>query len=159
MTSSDDLIRQARQGVQPLAAIPSQHRAVVTCMDTRIDPLRVLGLRLGDAHILRNAGGVVTGDVVRSLIVSQRALQTRRIDVMMHTGCGMIGLDEDGLRRTIEAETGSRLAKSLGGFADLEAELRRGVEVLRQTRALADTAHVRGHILDIDRGRTRLVVS
>lgn len=159
MTSSKDLIRQALRGTQSLPRIPSKHRAVLTCMDTRIDPLAALGLQVGDAHILRNAGGIVTADVVRSLTVSQRELGTSRIDVVMHTKCGMLDLDERRLRDAIAADAGARYDGTFGSFSDLEAELRRGVELLANTPSLADTTQVRGHILDVDTGRTRLVIS
>jgi len=160
MSSSDDLIRQARAAVYPLpSSTPRSRRTILTCMDTRIDPLAALGLALGDAHVLRNAGGIVTGDVIRSLIVSQRTLGTNRIDVMMHTECGMLRLDEPALRAAITVDTGVSFDRSFGSFADLETELRRGVDVLRGTAALADVSHVRGFVLDVGSGHTRLVVS
>jgi carbonic anhydrase len=159
MTSSDDLLRQARSGVAESAGrTPKRRRAVVTCMDIRVDPLPALSLRAGDAHVIRNAGGVITDDVLRSLIVSQRKLHTTAIDVMMHTDCGMLGLDEEGLADEIAGETGRPFRASFHGFADLETELRRGVEVLRASAALPRRDQIRGHVFDVTTQRVRKVV-
>lgn len=159
MTSSDDLIRRAKGGRQPLAKEPSRRLAVVTCMDVRIDPAQALGLKPGDAHVIRNAGGVVTTDVVRSLAVSQRRLRTTAIDVMMHTDCGMLGLDEDALRREIAADAGRPVTIALHSFDDLEEELRRGVEALRTSLALAARTAVRGLVYDVVAQRATVVVA
>ena len=157
-SSSERLLREAQSAVGQIPATPSSRLAVVTCMDARIDPFTILKLRPGEAHIMRNAGGLVTGDVVRSLIVSQRTLGTNRIDLMMHTQCGMLKLDEAALRRAITADAGPGFERSFGAFDDLEAELVRGVEVLRSTPSLVDRAHVRGLIYDVDSGRATVRV-
>jgi carbonic anhydrase len=127
-------------------------------MDARVDPLPVLSLEPGDVHVIRNAGGIVTEDVVRSLMISQRMLGTRSIDLMMHTDCGMHGLDEEALRRRVVEESGHTMNLALHAFADLEAELRRGVELLRTTPLLADRSRVRGLIFDVEHQRASVVV-
>ena len=98
--------------------------AIVTCMDARIDPLAVFGLATGDAHIIRNAGGRVGPQALRSLTLSQRALGTREVLIAQHTGCGLAGLDDEEFAATLAAETGERPAWRAGGFADLEESVR-----------------------------------
>lgn len=160
MTSSDDMVREARSGaVSGIAKVPQRNVAVVTCMDARVDPLPALGLRPGDAHVIRNAGAVVTDDVVRSLIVSQRMLGTKAVDLMMHTDCGMLDLDEDGLISTIAAEMGTSFEMRFRGFPDLRAELERGVSVLRASEALPHRSQIRGLIFDVSAQRPDVVIS
>ena len=156
MTSSDDLIRMAREGAA--SKFPAKRIAIVTCMDARVDPLPALSLRRGDAHVIRNAGGLITPDATRSLILSQRSLGTQSIDVMMHTDCGVLGLDEDALRAEIAAEAPRVRLGSFGSFDDLERELQRGVEALRQLEALPHRDRIRGLVLDVATGRARLAV-
>lgn len=159
MTSSDELIRQARRGGEaPVAREPSRRLAVVTCMDARIDPLAALGLAFGQAHVIRNAGAVVTPDVIRSVAVSQRRLGTTAIDLMMHTDCGMLGLDEEVLRREIAADAGQSAGIAFHAFDDLHGELRRGVDALRRSPALAARTGVRGLVYDVVTHRTTVVV-
>jgi carbonic anhydrase len=158
MTSSADLIRQAKGGLQPIARQPSGRLAVVTCMDVRIDPLAALGLADGEAHVIRNAGAVVTPDVIRSVAVSQRRLDTVAVDLMMHTDCGMLGLDEEALRREITAASGRPVGVAFHAFDDLHAELRRGVETLRHSPVLATRSKVRGLIYDVTTQRATVVV-
>ncbi|HSF87267.1 MAG TPA: carbonic anhydrase [Acidimicrobiia bacterium] len=159
MTSSGDLVRQAKAGFKGGGSkVPRRNLALVTCMDARVDPLRALSLDLGDAHVLRTAGGVVTGDVIRSLVVSQRLVETRRVDVMMHTDCGMAGLDEAELAARIASDTGRPYSHGFRGFASLEAELRRGVERLRKEPALPHRDLIRGLVYDVETGRVRTVV-
>src|SRR5271156_4657943 len=109
-TATDRLLENAAAHLTDFegarAVIPARHVAIVTCMDSRIDNFRIFGLDSGEAHILRNAGGLVTDDVLRSLVLSQRLLQTREVILMHHTGCGLYELDEAGLRADIAAETG-----------------------------------------------------
>ena len=106
----DNLMRASRYDVRAgsLHAIPARHIAVVGCMDGRIDLPAILGLQTGDAHLIRNAGGVATDDVIRSLVVSQRILGTREVMLVHHTGCGMLGFRDDDLKAQIEQETGVR---------------------------------------------------
>jgi carbonic anhydrase len=115
------------------SARPRRKLAVLTCMDARIEPLSLLGLELGDAHVIRNAGGLVTNDAIRSLSVSQRKLGTEEMVVVMHEDCGMQGANPD-----------------TGGFEDLEATLRDGLARLRSEKALPARDHIRGFIFDPD---------
>lgn len=131
--------------------------AVVTCMDARIVPHRLLGLQEGDAHVIRNAGGRVSDDAVRSLIVSSRLLGTRLVLVIQHTGCGMMGLDEDALREDLESETGAPVPFDLLAFDDLEQSVRRDVERLRSEPHLAPGVRVHGFVYEVETGRLREV--
>ena len=132
--------------------------AIVTCMDARIDPVRLFRLEPGEAHVLRNAGGVVTDDVIRSLLLSQRLLGTRAILVIHHTRCGALGLAEETVKSEIQAEVGMRPPFALEGFNDLATEVRQSVNRLRQSPFLPHRNAIRGFILDIDDGRLREVV-
>src|SRR5688572_27184691 len=122
------------------SARPRRGLAVLTCMDARIEPLSLLGLEVGDAHVIRNAGGLVTDDAVRSLGVSQRALGTSEIVVVMHEDCGMEGASAE-----------------LGGFDDLETELREGLARLRESDALVTRDRIRGLVFDPHTGSVREV--
>jgi len=140
-----------------LAAPPERRLVVLTCMDARIDVLPALGLRLGQAHVLRNAGGLVTDDVVRSLVLSQRRLGTREILVMAHTSCGLQDLDEAALHHEVVAATGQRPALLFGAFTDLDEVVRTGVDRLRCTPALPHRDAIRGAVFDVATGRVREV--
>ena len=139
-----------------LTAAPVLGLVIVTCMDARLDVLRALGLDMGDAHIIRNAGGLATDDVIRSLIVSQQLLGTHEIVVIGHTGCGLIGADEDALRNRMAAETGEALAIAFGSFDDLDASVQASVERLR-THAWLKRIPVHGLVFDVATGRLREV--
>ena len=135
-----------------LAGAPARNAAVVTCMDARIDPYRVLGLRPGDAHVIRNAGGVVTDDVLRSLTISQRLLGTREIVVIQHTGCGMLTFRDDDLKDRIEADTGHRPPFAMEAFTNLEASVRRSLRLLRDCPFLVTRDRACGFLYDIGTG-------
>ena len=121
----EQLIRRAgKTGAFGIPTPPRLGLAIVTCMDARIDPVRIFDLAPGDAHILRNAGGVVTEDVIRSLMLSQRHLGTRAILLIHHTRCGAHGLPEDSVKAEIQTETGIRPPFSLEAFTDLDADVR-----------------------------------
>lgn len=159
MTVIDDLFaanarHAAAAADSDLGAPPARRVAVVTCMDARIDVAAVLGLAEGDAHVVRNAGGIVTDDVVRSLVLSQRALGTTHILVMQHTRCGVHGLDDDELAAAIEEETGVRPPFAFGGFSEIEERVRRSVTQLRTSPFLPHTDQIRGSVYDVT---TRLV--
>jgi len=134
------------------AKFPRRGLAIVTCMDCRIDPLAAAGVELGEAHVIRNAGAVVTADVLRSLALSQRALNTREVWIVMHTGCGVLGLDDRAFLDAIEADSGVRPDWDPGGFESLEEGVREGVDRVRSDPALLSTG-VRGFVLDIDTNR------
>ena len=135
-----------------LTAAPLRGLAVVACMDARLDVEAALGLRTGEAHVIRNAGGLATEDVIRSLIVSQQLLGTKEILVIGHTGCGLLNADEDALRDRITAETGEALDMGFGSFDDLEASIRRSVELLR-THPWLKRVPVHGLAFDVATGR------
>ena len=131
--------------------VPSRRLAVLTCMDCRIEPLASFGLDPGEAHVIRNAGAVVTADVRRSLALSQRALGTEEVWIVKHTDCGLLGLDDREFLDALEADTGERPGWTPGGFVSLEKGVREAVEQIRSDPALASSA-VRGFILDVESG-------
>lgn len=158
MSAIDDLLRNnaayaaefARAG---LPATPSRQVAVVACMDARLDVYRLLGLEPGESHLIRNAGGVVTEDVVRSLLVSQRLLGTREIALVHHTDCGMLTLREEEMKAQIEEDTGQRPPFALEAFDDLVASVQDSIARLRAIPYLPHTDHVRGFVYDVETGR------
>lgn len=139
----------ARHGVRQLPTEPSHELAIVTCMDSRLDLFGALGLDLGEAHIIRNAGGLATDDVVRSLILSQRKLGTKRIMLIQHTRCGLHGLDEDELNERISADGASPV--SFGAFDDIAENLRRTADRLLSEPALSQV-ELRAFVFDVDTG-------
>jgi carbonic anhydrase len=152
----DELLRNAEghRADPELPAPPALGVAILTCMDARIDPAALLGLRPGDAHVIRNAGGVVTDDALRSLILSQALLGTREVMVVQHTGCGLIG-DEDELRASVAAATGTEPPGPLHAFTDVEESVRASVQKLRHSPHLGDAA--RGFVYEVETGRLREV--
>jgi carbonic anhydrase len=141
----------------PRALIPSKHVTIVTCMDSRIDTFRIFGLDSGEAHILRNAGGLVTEDMLRSLVLSQRLLQTREIILMHHTNCGLHGMDEPALLTSIVADTGRPAPYPFGSFTDLDAAVRSAVVRVREHPLLPHRDHVRGFVYEVESGHVREV--
>jgi carbonic anhydrase len=139
-----------------LTAAPLTGLAIVTCMDARIDVENGLGLRVGDAHIIRNAGAFATRDVIRSLIVSQQLLGTREIVLIAHTRCGLHGADEAALRQRVADSTGHQTEMEFGAFEDLEAMVREQVEILRGEPSLL-ASPVRGLVYEVETGRLRPV--
>jgi carbonic anhydrase len=157
----DNLLYEARLHAArfgaPRPVIPAKHLAIVTCMDSRIDVFDVFGLNVGDAHVIRNAGGVVTDDVLRSLVLSQRALGTREIVLMHHTDCGLQKIREDELRAMLEAETGTALPYAFGAFDDVDAAVRRAVALVKEHPFLAHRERTRGFVYDVETGTLREV--
>ena len=139
-----------------LTAAPLRRLAIVACMDARFEVDVALGLRTGEAHVIRNAGGLATDDVIRSLIVSQQLLGTDEIFVVGHTGCGLLGADDDALRDRLTAATGEALEIEIGAFDDLEASIRASVERLR-THPWLKRGPVHGLVFDVATGRLREV--
>jgi carbonic anhydrase len=135
-------------------ARPRLKVAVVTCMDARLDVHAALGLELGDAHVIRNAGGVVTDDIIRSLTISQRALGTRSTVLIHHTGCGLLGLTED-FRRELEAEVGQRPQWAVESFVDLDGDVRQSMARVRTSPFLLHKDDVRGFVFDVHTGLLR----
>ena len=140
-----------------LTAAPLSGLAVLACMDARLDVEEALGLRTGDAHIIRNAGGLATDDAIRSLIISQQLLGTDEIVVIQHTRCGLLGVDEDALREKLKELTGRTLDLRFGSFNDLESSVQRAVDRLR-THAWLRRVAVHGCIFEVESGRLREVV-
>jgi len=139
------------------AAEPSRRLCVVTCMDARIDPLSAFGLQLGEAHVLRNAGGVVTDDTLRSLLVSQRLLGTREVMLVHHSGCGMLAVRDEELAGAVERETGHRPPLPLGGMASLEESVRRSLAAVRECPWLPHRDAVSGFVYELGSGELREV--
>jgi carbonic anhydrase len=158
MTATDDLIgnnpgyvASFTKGSLPMP--PKLHVAVVACMDARLDPARALGLEEGDAHVIRNAGGVVTDDVVRSLVISQRLLGTREIILIHHTDCGMLTFKDDAVKDQVAADTGIRPPFALEAFSDVEADVKQSAARIKASPFIPQTNNVRGFVYDVATGR------
>ena len=141
----------ARHGVRQLPTEPQKRLAILTCMDSRLDLFGALGLDLGEAHIIRNAGGLDTDDAVRSLILSQRKLGTREIMVIQHTRCGLEGLDEESLRSELSDDTKQPSHRVFGSFSDVYANVRLTAHRLNGEPELSHTG-LRGFVFDVDTG-------
>jgi carbonic anhydrase len=133
----------------PRPVRPRLRLAVVTCMDSRLDLFGALGLDIGDAHLIRNAGGIPTDDVLRSLAISQRKLGTREVVVIHHTECGMDGFDDDAFRRELTAESGAEPSWHVEGFTDLYADTRKSVATIRTCTWIPFRDDVRGFVFDV----------
>ncbi len=140
-----------------LAAAPARRIAIVACMDARLDPARVLGIELGDAHVIRNAGGVVTDDVIRSLAVSQHQLGTEEIVLLHHTRCGMQTFTDEEFADALEREAGERPAWSARTFEDLEEDVRDSIRRIRESPFVPRRDSVRGFVYEVETGRAREV--
>ena len=136
---------------------PSRRLAVVTCMDSRLDVFAALGLGVGEAHVLRNAGGVITDDVIRSLAISQRRLGTREVMLIHHTDCGMQSLTDDGFRAELQQATGVAPAFAIESFTDLDANVRQSILRVRRSEFLLHRDMVRGFVYDTDTHQLREV--
>ena len=128
---------------------PSRQLTIVTCMDSRLDVFKALGLQDGEAHILRNAGGVITDDVIRSLAISQRKLETRSIMLIHHTNCGMQTITDDGFRAELQAATGTAPAFAIESFVDIEADVAQSIRRVRRSEFIPHRDNVRGFIYDV----------
>jgi len=136
---------------------PAKHSAVVACMDARLNLYGVLGLSEGDSHVIRNAGGVVTDDVIRSLTISQRLLGTNEIILIHHTDCGMLTFRDDDLKAQIEADTGIRPSFALEAFGDLDADVRQSIARVKASPFIPNKDSVRGFVYEVETGRLREV--
>jgi carbonic anhydrase len=134
---------------------PALHLAVVACMDSRLDVQAALGLSVGDAHVIRNAGGVVTDDVVRSLVISQRLLGTREIVLIHHTDCGMAKFTDDGLKADIERDTGIRPPWAVEAFTDPDADVLQSIARLKASPFVPVKDGIRGFVFEVETGRLR----
>ena len=143
---------------EELPGAPGLQVAIVTCMDCRIDPAAVLGLADGEAHVMRNAGGVVTEDMIRSLAISQRKLGTREIMLIHHTRCGMQTITDDGFRAELQSETGTAPSFAVESFTDVDADVRQSILRVRRSEFIPHRDDVRGFVYDIDEHSLREIV-
>lgn len=153
----NNLSAAAGLAARRLEAEPQRHLTIVTCMDCRLDMLAALGLDLGEAHILRNAGGVVTDDVIRSLAISQRKLGTREVMLIHHTKCGMQTLTDDGFRRELQEATGQAPPFAIESFGDVDEDVRQSIRRVRKSPFLLHRDAVRGFVYDVDTHQLREV--
>jgi len=162
MSITDDLLTNAEQyastfdkGSLPLP--PAKQIAIVACMDARLNPYGLLGLSEGDAHVIRNAGGVITQDELRSLAISQRLLGTTEIMLIHHTDCGMLTFSDDEFRTTIQNETGVKPAWAAEAFSDIDADVRQSIARIHAEAAIPFKESVRGFVYDVSTGALREV--
>jgi carbonic anhydrase len=162
MSVIDELVQSAEaygerfeKGELPLP--PAKHVAVLACMDARLNPYGLLGLSEGDAHVIRNAGGVVTDDEIRSLSISQRLLGTEEIMLIHHTDCGMLTFRDDDFRRQIQDDTGIKPAWPAECFDDLEDDVRQSIARIKASPFIPKKDKVRGFVYEVESGRLREV--
>ena len=137
----------------PLPLPPASHVAVVACMDARLNVYAILGLGDGEAHVIRNAGGVVTDDQIRSLAISQRLLGTREIILIHHTDCGMLTFNDDAFKRSIQDETGIKPHWSAEAFPDLEEDVRQSIARIKASPFILHKDAIRGFVFDVATGK------
>jgi carbonic anhydrase len=162
MSVTDELLRNAEdyaarfdKGDLPLP--PAKQVAIVACMDARLDPQAVLGLSEGDAHVIRNAGGVVTDDEIRSLSISQRLLGTKEIILIHHTDCGMLTFKDDDFRRSIQDEVGIKPEWAAEAFPDVEEDVRQSIARIEASPFVPLKDAIRGFVYEVETGRLREV--
>jgi carbonic anhydrase len=157
MSVTDELLannaRYAESFSGPLPLPPSKHVAVVACMDARLDVYRALGLHEGEAHVIRNAGGVVTDDEIRSLAISQRLLGTDEIILIHHTDCGMLTFTDDEFKKSIQDETGIKPAWAAEAFPDLDEDVRQSIARIKASPFIPKKDSVRGFVFDVGTGK------
>jgi carbonic anhydrase len=163
MSATDDLLQNNEayaasfdKGDLPLP--PGKKVAVVACMDARLNPYGALGLQEGDAHVIRNAGGVVTDDEIRSLAISQRLLGTEEIILIHHTDCGMLTFTDDDFKAQVQAETGIKPEWAAEAFSDLDQDVRQSIARIKASPFIPNTDSVRGFVYDVQTGRLREVI-
>src|SRR4051794_15823440 len=164
MSSTDDLLKNAEKYAEAfdkadLPLPPATKVAVVACMDARLIPTRVLGLEEGDAHVIRNAGGVVTDDTLRSLAISQRLLGTEEIVLLHHTDCGMLTFTDDEFKRSLQDDTGIKPTWSAEAFPDLDEDVLQSIARIQADPFLPNKGSVRGFVYDVETGSLREVTS
>jgi carbonic anhydrase len=162
MSVTDELLRNNEtyaegfdKGDLPLP--PVKRVAIVACMDARLDPYKVLGLREGDAHVIRNAGGVVTDDAIRSLAISQHLGGTEEVILIHHTDCGMLTTSDDEFRRSLQQEVGIKPTWAVGTFGDLDEDVRQSVARVRVSAFIPRKDSIRGFVYEVETGRLREV--
>jgi carbonic anhydrase len=142
----------------PLPLPPARHVAVVACMDARLSVYGILGLAEGDAHVIRNAGGVVTDDEVRSLAISQRLLGTTEIILIHHTDCGMLTFTDDQFKRAIQDETGIKPEWAAEAFTDLDEDVRQSIARIKASPFIPHKEGIRGFVFDVATGKLSEVI-
>ncbi|MDP9345352.1 MAG: carbonic anhydrase [Actinomycetota bacterium] len=162
MSATDELLRNAESYAESfdkadLPLPPGRKVAVVACMDARLNPYGLLGLEEGDAHVIRNAGGVVTDDEIRSLAISQRLLGTEEIMLIHHTDCGMLTFTDDEFRRSVQDETGIKPEWAVEAFPDLDEDVRQSIARIRASPFIPRKESVRGFVYEVETGRLREV--
>lgn len=161
MTVTDELLENNREYVKTYAGDkplrPSKQLAVVACMDSRLDVFAMLGLHLGEAHVIRNAGGVITDDVIRSLTISQRMMGTQGIVLIHHTNCGLSTFTEDEFDERLLQETGARAHWKAESFRDVDASVRESIRRITHSPFVENTDDVRGFVVDVETGALREV--
>jgi carbonic anhydrase len=162
MSATDDLLRNAQSYAESfdkgdLPAAPAKKVAVVACMDARVSPYALLGLQEGDAQVIRNAGGVVTDDVIRSLAISQRLLGTEEIILIHHTGCGMLTFSDDEFRRLLQEEVGIKPTWAVETFDDVDEDVRESIARIQASPFVARKDSIRGFVYEVETGRLREV--
>ena len=157
MSVTDEFLRNnaayAEQFAGPLPMPPSRHIAVVACMDARLNVYGILGLKEGESHVIRNAGGVVTDDEIRSLAISQRLLGTTEIILIHHTDCGMLTFTDDAFKRAIQDETGIKPPWSAESFTDLEEDVRQSIARIKASPFIPHKDAIRGFVFDVATGK------
>jgi carbonic anhydrase len=151
LRNNEQFARSFKKGDLPMP--PGKHLAVLACMDARLDVHNILGLQEGDAHIIRNAGGVATDDAIRSLVISQRLLGTNEIVLIHHTDCGMVTFKDDEVKGAIEKEVGIRPQFALEAFADAESDVKQSIARIKASPFIPNKSSVRGFIYDVKTGR------
>jgi carbonic anhydrase len=136
---------------------PAKKVAVIACMDARLNPSYILGLEEGDAHVIRNAGGVITDDEIRSLAISQRLLGTEEIILIHHTDCGMLTFNDDDFKHQIEEDTGIKPPWAAEAFSDLNQDVRQSLARIKASPFIPNKDHVRGFVYEVETGRLREV--
>jgi carbonic anhydrase len=164
MSVTDELVANAERYAETfdqgaLTMPPGQHLAVLACMDARLDVYGILGLSAGDAHVIRNAGGVVTDDAIRSLTISQRLLGTTEIVLVHHTDCGMLTFSDDAVKAQIEADTGLRPPFALEAFGDVDEDVRQSIARIKASPYIPHRDAVRGFVFEVETGQLREVKS
>jgi carbonic anhydrase len=161
MSVTDELLvnneKYAANFSGPLPLPPAKHIAVLACMDARLNVYGVLGLEEGEAHVIRNAGGVVTDDEIRSLAISQRLLGTKEIVLIHHTDCGMLTFTDDEFKKGIQDEVGIKPEWAAESFTDLDVDVRQSVARIKASPFIPHTDQVRGFVFDVGTGRLREV--
>jgi carbonic anhydrase len=162
MSTTDELLRNNERYANSfeksdLPMPPAKQIAIVTCMDARLSPYVMLGLSEGDAHVIRNAGGVITDDEIRSLMISQRLLGTREVMLIHHTDCGMLTFSDDEVKGQIQEEVGIKPLFALESFTDLEEDVRQSIRRIETSPFIPHKDSVRGFIYEVETGRLREV--